>query len=39
MLFIMAFNEYLGKLDDIVRIYDNLLKEFGFYNRTLMFDL
>lgn len=39
MLFIRVFNEYLGKLNDIVRIYDNPLNEFGIYNRMLMFDL
>ena len=39
MLFIRVFNEYLGKLNDIVRIYDNSLKEFGIYNRIILFEL
>lgn len=32
----MGFNEYLGNLDDMVRIYDKLLNESGIYDRDII---
>lgn len=35
----VVLNEYFGKVDDMVRIYDNPLKEFGICVRMLLFAL
>lgn len=35
----MVINEYFGKADDMVRIYDNLLQKFGIYDKMLLFEL